>query len=82
MQIIAIAAGIASLVCWIIVLVKIFQSGDTLWGILGICGIVAFIYGWINVNKLGVRNIMLVWSAAILAGFIANMMAAANASGQ
>jgi hypothetical protein len=77
-QIIAIAAGIASLVCWIIVLVKIFQAGDVLWGILGLCGIVAFIYGWINVNKLGIRNVMLAWTAAILVGVITNMVVAAN----
>jgi hypothetical protein len=62
--------GIASLVCFILVLVQMFQRGQTALGVLcivlvfcgGVGGLVAFIYGWINVNTWNIRNIMLAWT--------------------
>jgi hypothetical protein len=72
-QILSLVIGIGSLVCWIIVLVKIFQSGNILMGILGICPLVAFIYGWVKNEELGIRQIMTVWTILIIAGFIVNI---------
>lgn len=59
-------AGLVYLICAIYVLIKIFQDGKILMGILGIvtCGIVAFVYGWMNVARYNIRNIMIAWSVA------------------
>ena len=63
---IALICGLISLVCWILVLVKIFQSGSIGLGILGIiCPLFAFIYGWMKADEFGIRNIMLAWSVCI-----------------
>ena len=59
-----IAAAI-SVVCWIIVLIRMFKE-SALKGILGlICGIYAFIWGWMNANT-GLKNVMLLWTLAIV----------------
>jgi len=63
---VAIICWLVSVVCWIMVLVKIFQSGSVGLGILGIiCGLFAFIYGWMKADEYGIRNVMLTWSIAI-----------------
>ena len=71
---IALVVGIASLVCWILVLVKIFQSGDTLWGVLGLCPLVAFVYGWVKVKELDVQKIMMIWSVCVGINLVLNIM--------
>lgn len=66
-QILYIVALLGSLICFIIVLVKMFQTAGALQGILGlICGLWAFIWGWMNAGKLGIKNIMLIWTILIL----------------
>ena len=68
-------AGIVQLVCWIIVLVKIFQAGNIGLGIVGIiCGLVAFVYGWMKSNELGVQKVMLVWTIALVAQIALSVM--------
>ena len=65
--------GAVSLVCWIIVLIRMFKE-SVLKGILGlICGIYAFIWGWMNANA-GLRNIMLIWTAAIVLGIVSGFV--------
>jgi len=56
--------GLGSLVCLIMVLIKQFQQGGAVHGIVGIltCGIWTFIWGWMNASKLNIKNIMLVWT--------------------
>jgi len=72
MTIIVWLATIASLICWIMVLIKMFSEG-ALKGILGIiCGLYAFIWGWMNAGKYNLRNIMLVWTLAILVSVAMN----------
>lgn len=72
MEILAVAVLIASIVCWIMVLIKMFQS-NVLYGILRIiCGIWAFIWGWMNVEKAGLKKVMLVWTAAWIISLILN----------
>jgi hypothetical protein len=62
-------AGGVSVVCWIIVLIRMFKE-SALKGILGlICGIYAFIWGWMN-SGAGLKNVMLLWTLAIILGFI------------
>jgi hypothetical protein len=63
-------AGIGTLVCFILVLVKMFQRNQTGLGIIcivllfccGIGGVIAFIYGWVKHREWGLTNIMIVWT--------------------
>jgi hypothetical protein len=71
--ILAVIAGLTSLVCFILVLIKLFQEKGVLHGILGIiCSLYPFIWGWIHATRLDIRNIMIIWSIAIVVGMIAN----------
>jgi hypothetical protein len=59
-------------VCWIIVVIKMFQTAGVIQGILGlICAFWAFIWGWMNRDKVG-KNLMtlwtLVWILAVIFG--------------
>lgn len=70
-------AGIGSLVCWIMVLVKLFQNGQVAMGIVSIfCGIVAFVLGWMNATAWNIKNVMLIWTACLGIGIIAQVLAA------
>lgn len=73
----SIVLAVGSLICWIIMLVKLFQAGYTLQGVLGIfCGIVAFIYGWMKADELDAKPIMLAWTGCII-GYAVSVMATA-----
>lgn len=68
---------LVSLVCWIMVLIRMFQTGATGPAIasivLIICGIgplIALIYGWMKVDELRIRNIMYLWTASLIVGII------------
>jgi len=68
--VLAYAAGIVSLVCWIMVLIKMFEE-SVVQGIIGIiCSLWAFIWGWMNVEKNQQKNIMLIWTAAIIVALV------------
>jgi hypothetical protein len=59
--------GVASLVCWILTLVKMFNSAGVVQGIIGIiCGLWAFIWGWIHAQEEGHTPVMLVWTILII----------------
>ncbi|HXI24434.1 MAG TPA: hypothetical protein VNG71_11275 [Pyrinomonadaceae bacterium] len=63
------------LICFIMVLIKLFQENGVLHGILGlICGLYTFIWGWINANRLNIRNIMIIWTLLIIVSIIVNVM--------
>lgn len=70
--------GTGSLVCFILVLVQMFQHGETGVGIacivlLCLCGIgslVAFVYGWLRADRWRIRNLMMVWTALWIAGIV------------
>ena len=65
--------GIGCLVCFVIVLIKLFQNEGALKGILGlICSLYTFIWGWINADKYGIKNIMLIWTLLIIVSLILN----------
>lgn len=71
----AMVCSLGSLICFIIVLIKLFQNGGVVQGIIGlICGIWTFIWGWMNAGKLNFRNIMLIWTALIILSIILNIM--------
>ena len=72
------AAGLVSVVCWIMTLIKMFsdkQDGSVLKAVLGIlCPLWAFIWGWMNAGKLGTKNLMLTWTITIVVGVACNLM--------
>ena len=73
---------IGSLICWILVLIKLFKAKGVLHGILGIiCGLYPFIWGWINAKTLDIKNIMIAWTACWVIGIPLNMMAGIGAAG-
>ncbi|MBA3805788.1 MAG: hypothetical protein H0X14_08780, partial [Acidobacteria bacterium] len=66
--------SLGSLICLIIVVIKMFQNAGAVQGIIGlICGIWAFIWGWMNAGKLNIRNIMMIWTALIILAMILNI---------
>lgn len=63
--------ALGSLVCFIIVLIKLFQEKGALHGILGIlCGLYTFVWGWIESGRLNIKKIMLIWTALIVVSMI------------
>ena len=73
MQALASLIGLGSLVCFVIVLIKLFQEKGVLHGILGIiCGLYTFIWGWMEAGRLGIKNIMMIWTALIVVGLMLN----------
>lgn len=75
LQILTLLVGLGSLICFIIVLIKLFQNEGALKGILGlICSLYTFIWGWMNANKLGIKNIMMIWTLLIIVYIILGMM--------
>jgi hypothetical protein len=77
MMIVSWVAAIVSLVCWILVLLKMFPAEGALKGVLAIiCGLYAFIWGWMNASQHNLKNIMLIWTAAIIVSVAMNFMGA------
>ena len=75
--------GLVNLACLIIVLIKLFQEKGALHGILGIiCGLYTFIWGWMNVDRLNIRNIMIVWSVCIVLAIILNVIGSSMMAAQ
>ena len=64
LQILGGVAVLGWLICFIIVLIKQFQEGGVLQGIIGMitCSIWTFTWGWINSGRLNLRNLMLIWT--------------------
>jgi tellurite resistance protein TehA-like permease len=79
MQYLMYACGVVSLVCWIMVLIKMFKD-NVVMGIIGIlCGLFAFIYGWVKVKEYQVKNVMLVWTIAIVGQIVFGVMGGMSA---
>ena len=71
MQILASLASIGSLVCWIMILIKMFQNDKVILAILGIlCPLWAFIWGWMNKDKAAHPKLMLIWTICIVVGAV------------
>jgi hypothetical protein len=74
--ILAIIGGIGSLICLIMVLIKMFPAEGPLKGILAIiCSLYAFIWGWMNAGRFNLQNIMYAWSGCIVLSIIGNILA-------
>lgn len=69
---------IISIGCYIVIVMKMFQHGDPLLGgislgslvCLGLGFLVAFILGWINVDKYQARQVMMIWTGAAILSFV------------
>jgi hypothetical protein len=62
---------VASVVCFVITLIKLFKEKGLIHGLFGIlCGLYTFIWGWMNVAKHNSKTVMLVWTLAIVGSII------------
>jgi hypothetical protein len=68
MFILLLLVELAALICFIMVLIKQFQTAGVVHGIIGIitCGIWTFIWGWMNATTLNIKNIMMIWTLLIV----------------
>ena len=68
-------SGLGSLACWVMVLIKMFQNDKPLIGIIGIvCGIWAYIWGWMKSGTLGLKKVMLAWTLCIGLSIVGNVL--------
>lgn len=75
-SILQIIGGIGSLICFVMVLLKMFPAEGTLKGILGvICSLYAFIWGWMNAGRFNLQNVMYGWTGAIVVAIVGGLMA-------
>jgi len=76
LSILAMIASVGYLICLIIVLIKQFQNGGVLHGIIGIvtCGLWTFIWGWMNAGTLNIKNIMMIWTLLFIICVTLNIM--------
>jgi hypothetical protein len=73
-QILQAILGLVTFVCFVLVLVQMFQHGQTGLGVVcivlffcvGIGVLIAFIMGWVNANRWGITNIMMLWTVCIV----------------
>jgi hypothetical protein len=75
--------ALAAFVCYVMVVIQIFQHGETGMGLacsIGLlaCGLgylLAFIYGWVKAGPWRLNNIMLVWTACFVINLILSFLA-------
>ena len=71
--------GIANLICLILVLIKLFPAEGPVKGVLGIiCGIYTFIWGWQNVDRFNLRQIMKIWTVVFIGYIVAYVIVMAT----
>ena len=70
--------SVVSLVCWIMVLIKMFSAEGIGKGIFGIiCSLYALIWGWQNAETENIKPVMIVWTLMILFNIIGSVAAGA-----
>ncbi len=77
-------AGLAALVCYIIIIVRMFQNGDTTLGIIGLVGliccigyVITYVMGWVNSTKYRSMPIMPIWTACFIVAVICGLVSGA-----
>jgi hypothetical protein len=78
LEILQTITGLIMLVCFILVLIRIFQEGQTGLGVacivllfcVGIGALIAFIVGWQNAGRWRMTNIMTLWTVCWLVGIV------------
>lgn len=78
---VSIAVGLGILVCFIMVVVKMFQNGKTSLGIVSIVtyccligNIIALVVGWQNADRWRIRNLMITYSVLFAVGVLLNLI--------
>ena len=79
-------AGIVNLVCFILVVVQMFQRGQNGLGILciilGVCTgvglLIAFVYGWVKAGEWNLKNVMMFWTVGWVVLIVGYAMAFAG----
>ena len=76
LSILAMIASVGYLICLIMVLIKQFQNGGVVHGIIGIvtCGLWTFMWGWMNASSLNIKNIMMIWTLLFIICVTLNIM--------
>ncbi len=83
-QILGAIGGILMLVCHIIIIVKMFQRGQTGLGILAIVlslcvclpgFLFTFIYGWVRSTEWNLKNVMIAYTVGLVLDIIGNVLA-------
>lgn len=65
--ILALLVLVGLIICQIFVAIKIFQNDGALKGIIALlCGLFGLIWGWMNADRLGVKQIMMIWTVLII----------------
>jgi hypothetical protein len=63
------ATGLGMFICWIFVLIQMFKT-SVVQGIVGlICGLWAFIWGWMHATG-SLRNVMLIWTILLIVSIV------------
>jgi hypothetical protein len=74
-------AGLGSLVCWIMTLIKLFTEEGVLQGIIGIvCGLYAFVMGFVRMQQWAHQKVMIAWSICMVLGIGCNIIGGAMAA--
>jgi len=79
------ACGVVAFVCYVIVLIKMFQrdmAGLALGSIVlsvccGIGGLIVFVVGWANSPQWRIKNLMLLWTGSIVVGIVSGTLGGA-----
>ncbi len=88
LNVLAAVLGLASLVCFVLVLIQMFNRGQTGLGVACIvlifCGIgplIAFIYGWMKSKEWDLQKVMLGWTGCIVAQILLTVVIVGLAMG-
>jgi hypothetical protein len=81
-MILGFVSGLGSLVCYVLVLIKMFQNGKTglavacivLLFCCGLGGLITFIYGWMKAGEWGITNIMTIWTVFFVINIVSGVM--------
>lgn len=78
LNLLASAAGLGSLVCFVLMLIEMFRRGHTALAIVcfilaWFCGIgllIAFVFGWSKVQEWNLQNLMTWWTTFLVVGLL------------
>jgi hypothetical protein len=79
--------GLVALACFVLVLVRIFQEGQTALGVscvvlffcFGVGGLITFVFGWMRAVDWGITKLMWLWTGCIVAAIALALAAVAFA---
>ncbi|HXQ33152.1 MAG TPA: hypothetical protein VN843_03935 [Anaerolineales bacterium] len=71
----SLGASIGAIICFIIVLTKMFQAEGAGTGLLGfICALYALYWGYKNKDKYNLQTVITIWAILIVIGIIINVI--------